>query len=169
MKALGAFTFIAILLVVFVFALAISNNFPYSPNEATTGGTGGFCSDSDNGNNIYVQGRCVSSQNTGTDFCNSDGTLTEYYCSRSKGNPQCLSSTVICPTGYGCMNGACVRGVNGGIFTTTTTSTTTSSTATTTTSPTAQLPYTQSEKGLHISSASNFLSGKYPQPTFFRI
>jgi len=63
------------------------------------------CSDSDNGNNIYVQGNCSSSKTSGTDVCNADGTLTEYSCAK---NSQCTASTVACPSGYVCSNGRCL-------------------------------------------------------------
>lgn len=133
-------SFVILMVTVFcvlaIFQFYIQSNYPGA--EIQGGVFGAFCSDSDNGNNIYTQGRCLSLRNSGTDTCNSDGTLTEYYCSKSKGNPQCLSTTVNCPTGYACQNGACVQTSGGVISTTTTTSGptyTTTTTMTTTTAP----------------------------------
>lgn len=160
-----AASFLVILLVAF---LAVAAMRVYLGPNAQQGGetiggvVGSFCTDSDKGS-IYVQGTCISAKGSWTDKCNSDGTMTEYSCSKSKGNPQCQSASVTCPNGYACSSGACAQLSGGGISTTTTTATTTATTittattattkvsTTTTTAITTQNAYTQHEKGLHIS------------------
>ena len=70
------------------------------------GGEGvGSCSDSDGGQNIFIQGRVSSpSQGSAVDSCNGVANLNEYYCySKSSWT----SANMPCPNGYSCSNGAC--------------------------------------------------------------
>jgi eight-cysteine-cluster-containing protein len=60
------------------------------------------CTDSDGGKNYNVQGAAASGGQNYTDHCNSDGTLTEKYCSESG---QISAEVYQCP--YGCLEGAC--------------------------------------------------------------
>ncbi len=69
------------------------------------GGGGGLCSDSDNGQNIFVQGRVSSpSQGSAVDICNSVSNIKEYYCYSKNA---WTSANMPCPNGYACSNGAC--------------------------------------------------------------
>lgn len=60
------------------------------------------CTDSDGGKNYYVKGTATASGQSLSDHCNSDGTLTEKYCS----NNQIVWETYACP--YGCSDGRCI-------------------------------------------------------------
>lgn len=133
---------------------------------------GRTCSDSDGGYNIYAAGQCISTRNLGSDKCNSDGTLTEYSCSSSIGNPRCLSSAVTCPIGYGCSNGACAQLSGGNISTTTTTTAistttttmTTQTTATTsTTTTTTTITYPPGVYNITVNARGSYAGGGWPQ------
>jgi len=144
---------ITVLIVIAVYQISVQiQQQQQNLGEVQGGIAGSFCRDSDNGNSIYSQGQCVSARNSGTDKCNADGTLTEYYCSKGKGNLQCLSSIATCPAGYPCSNGACVP-IAGGTISTTTTSTSTTS-QTTTISPTPS-SYTISISGSTVYSTDS--------------
>lgn len=60
------------------------------------------CTDSDGGKNYYVKGTATASGQSLSDHCNSDGTLTEKYCS----NNVVVWETYACP--YGCSDGRCI-------------------------------------------------------------
>jgi len=65
-----------------------------------------YCTDSDNGNTIYVRGTVnASSGSSGTDVCVSTGIVTEYYCSNTTG----VTSNIACSANMMCSNGACVN------------------------------------------------------------
>jgi hypothetical protein len=99
---------LCLLLAIFLFRPYIEETGKFILGMLALKKAGIACSDSDNGNSIYVQGTCSSSKTSVTDFCNADGTLTEYYCSKGQKNSQCTASTVTCPSGYSCSNGACL-------------------------------------------------------------
>ncbi len=63
------------------------------------------CIDSDNGQNIYIKGTTYNSNTTRIDACQSTSAVNEYYCQTGSNN--IFSSTIGCPSGYLCNDGAC--------------------------------------------------------------
>jgi hypothetical protein len=68
-------------------------------------GAAGSCRDSDGGRYYFAKGTTSTSGRTATDRCGDAGTLHEYYCE----NGELANATIICPQGYSCSDGACVR------------------------------------------------------------
>lgn len=63
-----------------------------------------MCKDSDNGKEYFEKGTVTVGENSWSDHCNSDGTLTEKYCEGDEMN----AVTVECGQGYECSDGKCV-------------------------------------------------------------
>jgi eight-cysteine-cluster-containing protein len=62
------------------------------------------CTDSDGGYNMYQKGTATAGNQSLSDHCNQDGTLTEKYCS----GIQILWNSTACPGNYTCTDGACL-------------------------------------------------------------
>ena len=134
------------------------------------GVVGRTCSDSDGGYDIYTAGQCTSTRNSGSDTCNSDGTLTEYSCSQSVGNPRCVSSTAPCLAGYACVNNHCEPSAVISSTSTSTTSATTSASVSTTTSTTAStttttttFTYPPGVYNITVNARGSYAGGGWPQ------
>ncbi len=91
---------VTILTIVFL-ALVISLFFSIEPRY--TGLAVGACTDSDNGQDIYVQGTTAHGNTTFTDECFDAGNVREGYC--DVGILQI--DTLPCPAGYNCLAGRC--------------------------------------------------------------
>ena len=66
------------------------------------------CTDSDGGKNYQLKGTVKNQNSESTDYCNSERTLTEYFCQDSgDGKPVVYTETHPCD--YGCNNGACLQ------------------------------------------------------------
>src|SRR3989344_8783308 len=114
---------ITILTIVFL-ALVISLFFLVEPRY--TGKAVGQCSDSDNGQNVYISGITSDSNSFWEDQCSGDKQVVEGYCSTGGVNTAVLP----CPAGYSCLGGACAYGVLSFVNETTTTSVDTSTSST---------------------------------------
>jgi len=71
-----------------------------------------YCSDSDDGKNYTVLGRCTDlTPQTVNDECIDSDHLKEYYCAEPTGigNPECTFEVYACPEGYECMGGRCMQ------------------------------------------------------------
>ncbi len=142
---------ITILTIVFL-ALVISLFFLVEPRY--TGKAVGQCSDSDNGQNVYISGITSDSNSFWEDQCSGDKQVVEGYCSTGGVNTAVLP----CPAGYSCLGGSCVYGVLSFVNETTTTSSSTTSTidtSTTTSSSTTSTVDTSSSTTTSIGNGTS--------------
>jgi len=70
---------------------------------------GDVCTDSDSGKNYYEKGTATKGEQSLSDHCNDDGSLTEKYCD----NGEIKAVIVTCDDEYICSNGACVASDGG--------------------------------------------------------